>query len=56
MPRQMKAMNVINLDRNGNVIEDISKVKFSPEVRKELTEVIESLERERGKEQLNENN
>ena len=33
-------MNVINLDKKGNIIKDLSKVKFSEDVCKEVSRVL----------------
>lgn len=37
-------MNVIDLDKEGNIILDITKVTFSIEVRKNLIEAFEKME------------
>ncbi|GMC10385.1 hypothetical protein K5E_25240 [Enterococcus thailandicus] len=38
-------MNVIDLDKNGNVIKDISKVKFDIEIRKIVIQAFEKSKR-----------
>lgn len=46
-------MNVINLDKKGNIIKDLSKVKFPENICKEINRVLTEIS---CKEQINEIN
>ncbi len=36
-------MGVIHLDKNGKIIEDISKVEFNPEITKQVITIIANI-------------